>query len=1021
MKPILLQIQALGPFSNSESVDFTTLGNNPLFLINGPTGSGKTTILDAICFALYGESTGKDRKIDQMISDYADETLHTEVNFTFFVKDKKYKIKRIPKQEKIKVNKTGTTERKAEAILYTYDKNDKETIYSNKIIDVNSKIIEVIGLGVDQFRQVIVLPQGKFRELLTAESKEREAIFSQLFQTQIYKSIEVKLKNKAQEIKERINSYLDKIEGLLKTFNHESIYSLETELNSILDSYDTLTDEKDKSYQLFMDANDSYKEGLRLTSRFNLLESKRIEMNNLKSLEAEILNSKIVVQNYEKAIKIKGDFDKLINIKSDIHNVEDRILKVSEEVKALVYLNKESEEKLNICKDNQNKIQDYLQEKSKLEEKRNSLDFIQNLNKNLDQEKRRELDIKIVKSKYSEDIQEIIQKIAEIENEFIYNQNEISKIESFNYSLKNIQHSIEIKNKKIILQNEFSIFEEKEKSLSKKLEDLQSEESEIKNNLNKSELQYHLNQAVLLAQTLKEDLPCPVCGSTSHPSIRVKLNNEETISNTDLTNLRENSSTIKEKIFKIKSELESTNFLKLKNREESIIVFQQDIEFENESIESLQEMSSELQRKIQNLIILKNKQPEFNSKIINFKSELESISNKEESINNELKSIENKILIIKSQIELKNSESNLTNLDIDIINKEIKLINSTVETIRNELKVTEINFNNNQSKLIQTEAFLTSLENQKSELVHNLNKSEIIWKNSRLTEGFKDDKEFQEIIKLEKFIPSYKDKIIEYQTSYDTINSIINEIADELKSKEKPDTLILENNKKNYQINFEKLNSEWMKSTERKNNLNNVTLQFNKYKEATIVLENEYSIYGKLSEIASGKNENVNLQRFVLSVLLEDVLSQGSLRLQIMSKGRYKLTRKEDKSGGNKASGLDLEVYDEYTGYKRHVSTLSGGESFLAALSLALGLSDVIQSYAGGIKLDTIFIDEGFGSLDQESLELAIRALTDLQNSGRTIGIISHVTELKEQIKIQIDIQNTKTGSTIKIKNSFKY
>ena len=181
-------------------------------------------------------------------------------------------------------------------------------------------------------------------------------------------------------------------------------------------------------------------------------------------------------------------------------------------------------------------------------------------------------------------------------------------------------------------------------------------------------------------------------------------------------------------------------------------------------------------------------------------------------------------------------------------------------------------------------------------------------------------------------------------------------------------------------------------------------------------LESRYAIYGVLSDVANGRTSNkISLQRFVLSVLLDDVLIQASQRLSLMSKGRYQLLRRQTSSDNRKVSGLELDIEDAYTGKSRSVSTLSGGESFMAALSLALGLSDVVQAYAGGIKLDTLFIDEGFGSLDQESLDLAIRTLVDLQATGRMIGIISHVTELKEQMALRLDVISSKTGSHVNI------
>ncbi|MEP4546652.1 MAG: SMC family ATPase, partial [Saccharospirillum sp.] len=181
-------------------------------------------------------------------------------------------------------------------------------------------------------------------------------------------------------------------------------------------------------------------------------------------------------------------------------------------------------------------------------------------------------------------------------------------------------------------------------------------------------------------------------------------------------------------------------------------------------------------------------------------------------------------------------------------------------------------------------------------------------------------------------------------------------------------------------------------------------------------LEADYGVTGTLAEVASGKNgQRISLQRFVLSVLLDDVLIEASHRLTTMSKGRYQLLRRQDRTKGNVASGLDLDVEDAYTGKSRPVSTLSGGESFMAALALALGLSDVVQAYAGGIRLDALFIDEGFGSLDPDSLDLAIETLMELRANGRSVGIISHVSELKEQIPQRIDVRPSQAGSRIEI------
>ena len=182
-------------------------------------------------------------------------------------------------------------------------------------------------------------------------------------------------------------------------------------------------------------------------------------------------------------------------------------------------------------------------------------------------------------------------------------------------------------------------------------------------------------------------------------------------------------------------------------------------------------------------------------------------------------------------------------------------------------------------------------------------------------------------------------------------------------------------------------------------------------------IEAEYRVVGHLADIANGSNgRNLTFQRYVLAALLDDVLRAASLRLAAMSRGRYQLQRREDLADARRAGGLDLEVFDEYTGRSRPASTLSGGEGFMASLSLALGLSDVVQAYAGGVQLDTLFIDEGFGSLDPESLDMAMKALIDLQQRGRTVGVISHVEEMKQQIDVAIEVLQGVRGSGVRMR-----
>jgi len=233
-----------------------------------------------------------------------------------------------------------------------------------------------------------------------------------------------------------------------------------------------------------------------------------------------------------------------------------------------------------------------------------------------------------------------------------------------------------------------------------------------------------------------------------------------------------------------------------------------------------------------------------------------------------------------------------------------------------------------------------------------------------------------------------------------------------LADKQRPDLLVIEQKLQVAKQTLEEAETQWLVLDKRVDLLFSTQKTLLDMKQQAKKLEASYALYGTLSNVANGQSyEKISLQRFVLGVLLDDVLIEASHRLSLMSKGRYMLLRKTEKAKGNKASGLELMVDDAYTGVQRPVATLSGGESFMAALSLALGLSDVVQAYSGGIRLDMLFIDEGFGSLDPESLELAIRTLLDLQEAGRMVGVISHVSDLREQIPLRLDVISGHRGS----------
>ena len=307
------------------------------------------------------------------------------------------------------------------------------------------------------------------------------------------------------------------------------------------------------------------------------------------------------------------------------------------------------------------------------------------------------------------------------------------------------------------------------------------------------------------------------------------------------------------------------------------------------------------------------------------------------------------------------------------------------------------------TKFDKTSSYHSALETQLEGQKIQTRETSDVWIKAIQSSFFVTAEEFQAALLGEDEQNELKEGIDAYRSDIDALKGAIQQMQKDVEGKEPPELETIEIILSEKTKLYKQADGAWRVLDARNNELKEIQKKLDLAHKKNEALEAEYKIIGTLSDVANGQTGNkISLQRFVLSVLLDDVLIQASQRLTLMSKGRYQLVRKEDRAKGNKASGLELEVEDGYTGKTRSVATLSGGES-----------SDVVQSYAGGIKLDTLFIDEGFGSLDPESLDLAVTTLIDLQASGRTIGIISHVSELKEQMGLRIDVISDRGGSRI--------
>ena len=888
MKPLKIKISAFGPYKNCIDIDFEKLGESGIFLITGDTGAGKTTIFDSISFALFGEVSGSNRPVPSVRSDFADNDTETFVELEFTHKNKKYKIRRNPAYERTKKRGEGTTKTSADASL----EYDDKVISGTKNVDI--KIEEILGINSKQFKQISMLAQGEFLKILFAESKDRTEIFRRIFDTDIYNQIAKRLADKTRIAKAEL--------------------------------------EQLKDYFAINSSNIVWKDGIQ-------------------SVQPKDVNELFIQEILEKLQQeIKVNSEQFGKCQEQIGKQSDENSKMEKEIMA----QKDKNDKIDRCQKLQDE-QKVLQEKQEdIKQKEILIQKSQEIiNKILPKEdKKKELEKEISqKQKVLQDISEKIELGKKKEEKFkqILELIEIIKVQFQKYSeLKDGKTELEDKIKKlqVIIKEQ-----ENKKIASENAQKLEAEWEKLSTEVLEKEKEFFREQAGILAEKLKENEPCPVCGSLHHPNLAIK--STSVLTKEELDNLKEKE----EKSRKILTD--ATNKV------------------------------TEINSKIETLIKEFGEKPDvelYNKKYAEISEKLEKAYNQ---LNDNYKKIMLKDIVIES-------------FEYDIFKEKIT---------------------NKISK--EREEFLklqTQQENKKQidELLQKKEKAQNDYQNTLKELGFENEEQYKKSVLNNLQIEIFSKEIEKYKTDV-TINATkLEEIQKEIKGFEKVDLTakIQEfNNKKQELENMRKQQMEYHRIFENNNRIL-VDLQTNSKKLDSKI--KEFTMVEDLSKIANGTvygKRRIEFEQFVQASYFDMVIIEANKRLLKMTDNRFLLVRKESSERVSDKIGLELEVIDNYNGKRRDVKSLSGGEAFKAALSLALGLSDVIQSYSGGIVVDTMFIDEGFGSLDTESREQAINTLNQLTDNHKLIGIISHVTELKERIDKKIIVTKSTEGSKITVES----
>ncbi len=1004
MMPLNLTISAFGPYPEQIIIDFTQFQESGLFLITGPTGSGKTMIFDAIVFALYGKSSGQMRESDSLRCDHAAKETPTYVEYSFALHDQIYTVKRSPKYF-VEGRKTA----KAPSALLTLP--DGKMVEG--VREVDHRIVALLGVDEKQFKQIAMIAQGEFTKLIMSSSEERERVLRNLFHTEVYQRLEEKLK-------EKLKLYRDKYDHLLKRKNQ-----LISELKIDSDDFDlylhqqeALLQKQQQSLAQMQNQHESKKHTLQLyhlqNQRILKLENLSKQYQQLCLQEADFRTLKTQIMLLKQA-KDTNYYYQIFLQEQRQHDVLSQNLKaISLQLERSLKNHRQINEQyahIDEMKNEKNALQDKVNAQKKL------IDDIYRYHHDY-QEKQSYL--QEYQSK-QEEFKLLLQRTERLENSVLKDQETINDEARLKMEFELAQKKFQSANERKIkihelsqLNDQYVLESDKRSDLQEIYQALEKEFYQEKNNFDEMEKLFYRQQAGIFASKLEEGKPCPVCGSLHHPQPAALLDEEVTTEKLNLQKRKVNSiqerfndnrqqlmlktqllSTIQERIeqsseeLRIDSELTKELFIKELNKTNMI---------EREIKKSYATMNDELKyiQKLKTSIALSKKD------LQKYQQELEKRQLELTELNNQIHKIEGRL------------NESFAEYDIDDQKELYQQNQQQLHHLENTIDHLQQKFDKADKERLQLETKQEAFRNQMLQQDEKLNKAENDYlmhlkQYESETDFFQLKDQIEEIESLEK---TYQDHMIKKDSLAKQIASLQEEVQG-LNYIELED-LETELKKLEADINdfVKEVNQSQIALALQKNKIEEIR-QIN----STMALDEEkYQRYLDLSNVTSGKNDaRVSLERYVLAAYFEKILLYANEIMKKLTQGRYVMLRKDYASKGMAKQGLELDVFDYESGLSRDIRTLSGGESFKAALSLALGLSQMIQDHAGGIELNTLFIDEGFGTLDMQSLDQAINCLIELHQDNKLIGIISHVSELKDRIDRQIVISRERKESKISI------
>ncbi len=1020
MQPLKLHLQYFGPYKD-EVIDFQKLTGTAVFLVSGNTGSGKTTIFDAMCYALFGQTTNdQDRDATALRSDFAPKNQETRVTFTFSHKGQTYQIIRQPKQTIVgrgnKLVEHGTKV----SLIYPLENSEPNEI--SKIGPANQFIEQLLNLTRDQFKQIVLLPQGKFRQFLESSSSDKETLLRDLFNTHFYEQWAATLKNQFTEQQQSYKKTLDKLsvtKANLADVNGDQstaewLSQVEQKIKDRQSDIENISQEITRQQLVTNQLNRQLTNQHALVQAMGEKKKADADLLDLQEQAPQINHWRQIIErltwyqghqagylNYQSLNTKLAENQRLIADKQ----AEVRKLRIEQkEVDTVAEQLKQQNEQIRKLQESKNVLESQLPQYTRRDQLKQA---VQTGEKQFNEQQQ----LVTSQKEKVELIQRRLQRVTDELDQLGEVHDHELKFETQRHQLQKLQEIVADIQKHQRKSNELS---KQQRTLQKWLDQQQQLITQSQTTYDDLKDAYLRGEIARLVHQLKPGSPCPVCGATDHPhpaplpkDDRVVLNDEVEAANQRLSQLQreqaakksqfddqkhqvnEEMATINELLVQL-SQLMNDDFTTIDEAKEKVRNF-------SETINKLRQNLLNEKRQTQKLL---TEQSDLNQRQTEEQQQFTEAQKELDKLQMQLTTDRATYQVVVNDLQTEYEDAQSATAQVGEWQDKINRFQQHQQDTQREQAMLSERVTNNQQELTRLNQLVQTLQKQITES-HKKLQQQLADYSPELDDSFWTwaGGHINELTTLQR-------RVQDFQTKQTRLQALIQRLEKQIGTQSMPN---VEQTSQELAEEQRRLAEFQRQSGQLINELQNIVKIHDQVAKINRQQNSELKRVQDLqtvSDVMNGNTDNkLSLERYVLQSYLTEVLQVANERLAKLTNGRYafKLSNEAARGNGTKWSGLEINVYDDNAGQERSVRTLSGGESFIASLALALGLGEVIQERSGGIKVETLFIDEGFGSLDQEALEQAMNALQSIKGY-QMIGIISHVTELENQIPNQLRV-----------------